>query len=649
MREYDDPDAVVDGGCSFGDVVAERFGRRDLIKGLLATTAMAALAPALLRARSATAAEPAAFGFTEVPHGVDEMHHVAPGYDADVLIRWGDPVLPGAPAFDPLSQTAESQAKQFGYNNDYLGYIPLPAAADGTERALLCVNHEYTVPEAMFPDVSTNAAARMQEMTKSQVDIEMAAHGASIVEIERRAGKWRVVKDSRFARRITAETPMRISGPAAGHARLKTGYDPAGTQVRGMVNNCAGGITPWGTYLSCEENFDGYFLGSAAGHAEEPNMKLYGVPSSRYPWGRFHDRFDVGKEPHEPNRFGWIVETDPLDPSSVPIKRTAMGRFKHEGAESILAKDGRVVVYTGDDEAFSFVFRFVSAGRYDSSNRAAARDLLDFGVLSAARFNADGTLEWLPLVHGQGPLTQANGFAGQADVLIEARRAARLVGATRMDRPEGIAPSKVSDKVYLALTNNTKRMKDDADAANPRADNEWGHVVELTAPDRDHTAGKFKWEILVKAGDPASAEVGAMYNPVTSKDGWFACPDNVAVDNEGRLWVATDQGTAWKTASGAADGIFAVETAGPRRGTSKMFFRVPVGAEMCGPLFSPDNRTFFCAVQHPAIDGVESYEPFKRKTNFADPATRWPDFKPGMPPRPAVVVITKRDGGVIGS
>jgi secreted PhoX family phosphatase len=201
----------------------------------------------------------------------------------------------------------------------------------------------------------------------------------------------------------------------------------------------------------------------------------------------------------------------------------------------------------------------------------------------------------------------------------------------------------------LALTNNSRRQADRIDAANPRAANRSGHVIEMTAPDGDHAAIRFRWEILVKCGDPAVAAVGAMWNPATTENGWFACPDNCAVDHQGRLWIATDQGGDWKRASGSADGVFALEVAGPRRGTGRMFFRVPVGAEMCGPLFAPDDRTFFCAVQHPAIDGAEHYAPFGRKTTFADPATRWPDFKPDVPPRPSVVVITKRDGGVIGS
>jgi secreted PhoX family phosphatase len=252
-------------------------------------------------------------------------------------------------------------------------------------------------------------------------------------------------------------------------------------------------------------------------------------------------------------------------------------------------------------------------------------------------------------VHGAGPLTAANGFASQADVLIETRKAARLLGATPMDRPEDVEPGKTGDKIYIALTNNSRRTAAQTDAANPRPANEWGHIVEMTAPGGDHAASRFTWDILLRGGDPAVAEIGAHWNAATSRNGWFACPDNVALDGMGRLWVATDQGPSWQKASGTADGLFAVETQGTRRGASRMFFRVPVGAELCGPVFAADGKTLFCAVQHPAADGAAAYTPFGRRSTFADPATRWPDFRPDMPVRPSVVAITKRDGGTIGS
>jgi uncharacterized protein len=328
----------------------------------------------------------------------------------------------------------------------------------------------------------------------------------------------------------------------------------------------------------------------------------------------------------------------------MPKKRTAMGRFKHEGAESIVAKDGRVVVYLGDDERFDYVYKFVTTGKFDPNNPAANKDLLDDGTLHVAKFAEDGSVEWLPIVFGQGPLTAENGFAGQADVLIETRRAADLLGATKMDRPEDIQPNAANGKVYVMLTNNSKRKADQVDAANPRAENAFGHIIEIVEDGGDFTATKGKWEVLLKCGDPSVAEVGASFSTATTANGWFGMPDNCAVDSAGRLWVATDgQGPK---ATGRTDGLWAVDTEGEARATSKLFFRVPVGAEMCGPLFTPDDETAFVAVQHPA-DGGDDWKPFGRPSYYEDLSTRWPDFKPEMPVRPSVVVITKQGGGKI--
>jgi secreted PhoX family phosphatase len=483
-------------------------------------------------------------------------------------------------------------------------------------------------------------------MTKELANIEMAAHGGSVLEVKRDNSKWSVVGNSKFARRIDANTTMELTGPVAGHTRMKTSADPTGRRVLGMINNCAGGVTPWGTWLTCEENFHGYFWGQLADdHPEARNYKRYGAPGNSYAWGRWHDRFDVTKEPNEANRFGWVVEIDPIDPTSTPKKRTALGRNKHEGAAGIIGKDGRYVVYMGDDERFDYVYRFVTARRVDLADPRANRDILDDGVLSAARYNADGSLDWLPLVHGQGPLTAANGFATQADVLIETRRAADLLGATKMDRPEDVEANPVNQSVYVMLTFNERRRPDQVDAANPRAGSRFGHVIEMIPPDGDHAASRFRWEILLKCGDPSIAAVGASFSSETTRNGWFGMPDNLAVDHQGRLWIATDGNSLKKT--GRADGIWAVETEGPLRGTSRHFYRVPDGAEMCGPFFTPDDETLFVSVQHPGE--ADETDPNAPPATFENPATRWPDFKPGIPPRPAVVAITKRGGGKIGS
>ena len=368
-----------------------------------------------------------------------------------------------------------------------------------------------------------------------------------------------------------------------------------------------------------------------------------GIPGNWQNWGAYHDRFDVWKEPNEANRFGWVVEIDPFDPASTPKKRTALGRFKHEGAAGIINRDGRYVIYSGDDERFDYVYKFVTEARVDGQNRDANRDILDRGTLYVARYDADGTGRWLPLIHAQGPLTEANGFGSQADVVIEARRAADLLGATKMDRPEDVEANPKTDKVYVMLTNNSRRTPEQVSAANPRANNRFGHIVEMIPDGRDHAAETFAWEILVRCGDPAIAEVGATFSPATTKDGWFGMPDNCAVDNQGRLWIATDGNQPSRT--GRSDGLWAMETEGEARATSKHFFRCPSGAEMCGPYFTPDDETLFLAIQHPGE--ADDDDPNATPASYENPSTRWPDFRPDMPPRPAIVVVTKRGGGKI--
>jgi secreted PhoX family phosphatase len=635
---------------TLGDVIAARYERRDVLKGALGVAAISAAMPwaTLGLIGRAEAQENSRYVFKEVEAGSTPEPVIAEGYDADILMRWGDPVLPNAPAFDPLKQSGAAQKLQFGYNNDFLGYFPMRGAANPSAHGLLVVNHEYTNEELMFPGLGRQDRKEMafKKMTPEIVAMEKAAHGGSVLEIRRENGKWQVAANSKFARRIDAETPMEISGPAAGHARMQTKTDPSGRRVLGMINNCAGGVTPWGTWLTCEENFHGYFWGKIDDtHPEHRNYRRYGVPSNWFNWGAYEDRFDIAKEPNEANRFGWIVEIDPFDPTSTPKKRTALGRCKHEGAAGIINNDGRYVVYSGDDERFDYVYRFVTAKPVDRNNPAANHDLLDEGTLSVARYNADGGVDWLPLVHGQGPLTEANGFASQADVLIETRRAADLLGATKMDRPEDVEANPSNNKVYVILTNNNRRKPEQIDPANPRAENRFGHIIEMLPPGGDHSAAQYKWDVLVKCGDPSIAAVGASFNPATTKNGWFGMPDNCAIDADGRLWIATDGNAPSKT--GRADGLWALETEGVLRGTGKLFFRCPNGAELCGPYFTPDGETAFVAIQHPGE--ADDDDPNAPPATYENPSTRWPDFKPDMPPRPSIIAITKRGGGKIAS
>jgi len=630
---------------TIGEVIEARLSRREALGGMLAAIAAAGLPTGTLSAASRRARDGAggsSLTFQEVSRELAPGHRVSAGYRADVLLRWGDPVLPGAPAFDPHHLDPAAQALQAGYNCDYIAYMPLPRASNSSTHGLLCVSHEYTNPELMWSGIGSRWA-----LSAEQVQVELMAHGHSVVEIELKDGVWSPVTGSAINRRITALTPMRISGPAAGHARMRTGDDPAGRHCIGTINNCAGGVTPWGTVLIAEENFNYYFSGDPSGTTEAGNHRRYGVPSRTYNWGRYHERFDVAKEPHEANRFGWVVEFDPYDPSSAPVKRTALGRFKHEGATAVVNRDGRVVVYSGDDQVFEYVYRFTSARRFDPRRPEANRDLLDDGTLSVARFDADGTCRWLPLVWGRDPLTPANGFDGQGDVLIETRRAADLVGATPMDRPEDVEPNPLTGKVYVMLTKNAQRDEARADAANPRAVNRFGHIIELEPPAAarggpDHAADTFKWNVFLRAGDPDQTDHSAVYHPDVSRHGWLVNPDNAAFDNKGRLWIATDQGED-QPGNDMADGMWATDTEGGGRALTRMFFACPVGAEMCGPCFTPDGTTMFLAVQHPGEGTSE------KPSTFDAPLTRWPDFADGMPPRPTVVAVRREDAGEIGS
>lgn len=614
------------------------IGRRQILAG----AAGFALLPVLGEADIARATEPtptpapAPFDFADVPLTPLPHDVLADGYNRKVLIRWGDPLFADAPEFDFRSQSARAARRQFGYNNDFTAFIPLtPGASD---HGLLAVNHEYPIPHLMFPGLKAGCAA--EDITREQADIMMASCGLSIVEVRRRGDGWDVDRSSRFNRRVTADTPIRIAGPAAGHPSLRTAADPTGTWVLGTHDNCNGGITPWGTILSCEEGSADFFVGDVEAHPDRDHLRRNHYESakrSRYGWERFHERFDFDRVSNEPNRFEWVVEIDPLEPDAPPVKRTALGRFAHEGAQCAIAADGRVVVYLGDDWEFEYCYRFVTARPFDPHNRAANRDLLDDGILSVARFDANGSVDWLPLVWGEGPLTPVNGFDSQADVLLETRRAADLLGATPMDSPEGYAPDPVSGHVFIALTGNEARASGQVDAANPRPNNAHGHMIEMMPPllrgKPDHGADRFDWRIFLLCGDPADPTHGATFPPSISREGWFVEPDNIGFDPAGRLWVCSD-GPGIR----GHDGLWAMHVSGPDAGRAALFYSAPAQAECCSPAFTPDGRNLFLSIQHPA----------ERAESADTVSTRWPDFADDGPPRPALIAIRQDKGGPIG-
>ncbi len=626
----------------FRDVAAKALSRRAVLGGGVATAGLVAVGtsfPAAARpAAASAAAKPSARlpfeAIAPVNSAIDDFT-VAEGYRWDPIIRWGDPILPGAPAFDGTAQSAASQARQFGYNCDYLDIIETNAS--GT-RALLVANHEYTNENIMFPpDMDPEAVIRTA----------WAAHGMAVVELRRsrRGKRWTYVPGARLNRRITLETRFVLDGPAAGSDFLKTVEDPSGRKVRGTMNNCAGGTTPWGTVLSGEENFNQYFL--AAG--TDPREARYGLGAqdSRN-WRSVDPRWDATSPDYvnEPNRFGWIVEVDPTQPKSTPVKHTAMGRFKHEGANVIINRDGRVVAYMGDDERFDYVYRFVSKKKFRRGGSLAVTrhnlSLLSEGDLSVARFTgdgledgvSDGTGEWLPLTrNGQ---SMVPGFTLD-EVLIFTRLAADAVQPTKMDRPEDVEPNLVNGKVYVACTNNTDRGKVGKEAAtepNPRNANKDGHVVEITPSAGDHTRSTFSWNLLLICGDPATA--GTYFGGYTGAVSPISCPDNVAFDSAGTLWVSTD---GQPSSLALSDGLFKVPLSGPERGHVQQFLAVPAGAETCGPVIRDRESSVFVAVQHPGENGT-----------WAAPTSYFPDYVPPgetagpgdfAGPRPTVVQVTK--------
>ncbi|KQZ82356.1 phosphatase [Microbacterium sp. Root166] len=563
---------------------------------------------------------------------------VPSGYTWQPIIRWGDPLFAGAPLFDINAQSPGAQALQFGYNCDYLDILADPSGKTG----VLVTNHEYVNPNIMFEPTSDPAELQRRG------DVYKAAQGMSVVEITRkRTGTpWSYVVGGRRNRRITVETVFELTGPAAGTDLVKTAADPEGRWVHGTLGNCAGGTTPWGTILSGEENFNGYF----AWAADTPAQKRYQSTrstSTSTGWETYDPRFNAHDPAYvnEPNRFGYIVEIDPDDPTSTPRKHTAMGRFKHEGANVIVAEDGRVVAYMGDDERNDYLYKFVSKNKI-SGSRKKNLQLLSEGDLFVAVFSGnsprseidgtgalpadelfDGTGRWIPLTrNGQSAVP---GFTVE-EVLVHTRLAADAVGATKMDRPEDVEPNPTTGKVYLALTNNTARSAANVDEANPITGNRYGHVIEMT--EIEGQAGTtFGWSILLLCGDPAvfaNSYFAGFPKELVSP---ISCPDNVAFDSAGNLWISTDGAPS---TIGYNDGLFLVPLTGPERGHVQQFLSVPREAETCGPVIHDREGLVFVAVQHPGEGGT-----------VAAPTSRFPDFGSTAPgdlangPRPSIVQV----------
>ncbi len=611
------------------ELIEVRISRRTVIAGGMAAVATfmvgGTAADAAVQGRRGGGAS--LLGFDAVPLSFDDDVAVPPGYTAQVLIPWGTAIVGSYPAFRPGQNTADQQAEQIGMGHDGMHYFPLGGGRSGNRRGLLVLNHEFT--NENYLQTGTEEAPPPEAYTPEMVLKSQNAHGVAIVEIARAPnGTWRVVR-SRYNRRITANTPMAISGPAAGHRLLRTAADPRGRRPLGTVNNCAHGYTPWSTYLTCEENFQGYFrLDPGAYSAEQTELQeAYGIGGDEYNWATEDPRFALTPGgANEPNRFGWVVEIDPFEPNSRPIKRTALGRCRHEGAFVHEARGKRIVVYMGDDEVNQFVYKFVSARNWRAL-RAQGKSPFDEGTLYVARFDDDGRGEWLPLVHDNGPLTRANGFANQGDVLVKTRLAAQALGATPMDRPEWTSVDPTTGLVYVTLTNNTSEEKQES-AANPRLPNPWGHILRWEEAGGDHTATRFEWDIFLLAGQGRSSGDGSTIDD----DDAFGSPDGLWVDPDGRVWIQTDgsQPTDANDQMLAAD-PYQVDREG--RPELRRFLTGVPACEVTGVITTPDQRTMFVNIQHPG-DGEPS---------------RWPQDDTIATPRPATVVITKDDGGVIGS
>ena len=595
--------------------------------GLLSRSAMAT---------GISAASSQLLGFDSIKAATTDSISLPPGYRSSVLISWGQPLHAAGPAFDPSGNgSAKAQEVQFGDNNDGMSLFAFP---DDPNRALMAINNEYTNYRYLYPHGGMPAS--LEDVRKAQ-----ASEGVSVIEVRRTGAGWQFTQGSPFNRRVHGNTPIRLGGPAAGHALLRTGADNSGTLALGTFQNCANGKTPWGTYLTCEENFTDCFGSSDPKQSFDAAQKRYGAvaASKEINWHPHDPRFDLAVNPNELNRHGWVVEIDPFDPHSMPVKRTALGRFKHENAALAETTDGRAVVYMGDDERGEFIYRFISRDRIDHKDPKANRDLLDHGTLYVARFddgdkNPDlprGQGQWVELSHGKNGVDTASGFANQGDVLIHARLAGSVVNATRMDRPEWIVVSPKDGQVYCTLTNNAKRGEDGQPVGgpNPREKNVYGQILRWKAHNGDHGADTFDWDLFVVAGNPVvhAGQPKAGSSNITAQN-MFNSPDGLGFDDAGRLWILTD-GDASNAADFAGMGNNQMLCADPVSGEIRRFMVGPIGCEVTGISFSPDQKTLFVGIQHPGENGGSTF----------------PEHLPDGKPRSSVMAISREDGGIIGA
>lgn len=666
----------------FAAILEKRLSRRQLLGGSL-TAAVAGLVGASGMANVAQAAGPGllppqakkppfalkpTLGFEAIPVTRSDTATLPRGYKAQALIPWGTPITGSYPEFNPVEgNTGEEQEQQVGSHHDGIHYFPMPGDPNG--HGILCVNHEYIDQNVFHSGGATLVAGRRPT---DEVRKEIAAHGVSVVEIKRsRRGEWSVVRGP-FNRRITAGTPVEICGPVRGSDLVKTLYSPDGTMARGTINNCAHGFTPWGTYLTCEENWAGYFVNKTGLPREHSR---YGVSTSngRYRWETAQSgedqyiRFDasakaadmLGDYRNEPNTQGWILEIDPFDPTSTPKKRTAMGRFAHEGCVFAPPQLGQpLAFYMGDDAQNEYVYKFVTKKNYTPLMRG---DALDQGTLYVARFNEDGTGDWLALDIEDPHFLAAAAAAGvefkdQADVLVNTRLAADVVGATKMDRPEWGAVHPQNREVYMTMTNNSGRTSDNVDAANPRGPNPTGHIIRWREKGNRSFAVRFEWDIFVLAGAASASQVlPGKGGPALNDTNIFASPDGLWIDGRGVLWIQTDMSGS-QQAGTSADGDFganAMLAANPDTGEIKRFLVGPNDQETTGVVSTPDGKTFFVNFQHPGDrSGVGRFT-----SNWPDSGDvyRHPGDAPvvadpnGPRPRSGTLVITKENGGVVGS